>query len=67
MHAHVANNDRSSRICASLDQETAALEAINRGFSQRVAAWRLAHETAVAHATSLLARMDTLMVKLQAR
>ena len=40
---------------------------IHEGFAQRVAAWRVAHTAAAGHATSLLARMDALIAKLEVR
>jgi len=67
MQTNIASDDRISRICAGLNEETAALEALNRGFSHRVAAWRLAHETTIGHATSLLTRIDALIAKFDAR
>ena len=66
MQAHVASDERSPPICAALN-EIDGLEAINRGLGQRVTAWRVAHSSAAGNATSLLARMDALIAKLEAR
>jgi hypothetical protein len=67
MQTHTTGNDRSSLPGISLQQETDGLEALHRRWAQQVAAWRLAHEAAVGSATSILARIDALIGRLEAR
>ncbi|MBI1211716.1 MAG: hypothetical protein GC190_09660 [Alphaproteobacteria bacterium] len=50
-----------------LYQETDGLARLHQTWTQHVAAWRLAHEAAAANAEDVLARMDALIAKLEAR
>ena len=67
MQTHTASERSSSPVLDCLHQESDGLQAMHRGWTQRVAAWRLAHEAAAAKAEGLLARMDALIARLEAR
>ncbi len=58
--------DRAKPATNGLQEEAQGLEALHRGWTQRVAAWRLAHAAAVQNATSLLARTDRLIAQIEA-
>lgn len=67
MHIEIADGQNAPRNQANLQQETDGLALLSRSWTQHVAAWQLAHEAAIANAQSVLARMDALIAKLDAR
>lgn len=66
MQPHIAAEDHPNLIRVSLEDETNGLEALHRGWTQQVAAWRLAHGAAVENAREILARTDALIARLEA-
>lgn len=62
-----AARETSSPIRTCLKDESDGLQTLHRGWTQHVAAWQLAHEATVDKAEALLARMDALIAKLEAR
>lgn len=65
MHTPTISEQSPSPIRNSLDHEGNELEALNRGWAQHVAAWRMAHQAVVGEAEGLLARMDALIARLE--
>ena len=66
MQTHAAGETLSNPTRVSLHEETDGLEALHRGWAQHVAAWRLAHDAAINNATTIVARMDAVIAKLEA-
>ncbi len=61
-----ARDHRAKPVTINLQEETAGLEALHRGWAQQVAAWRLAHEAAVHNTAKILARTDALIAAFEA-
>ena len=61
------SEDRAKPATNGLLDEARGLEALHRGWTQRVEAWRLAHAAAIQNATGLLARMDRLVAAIEAQ
>ena len=65
MQTLAAADYRAKPATVCLHAETEGLDALHRGWTQHVAAWRLAHEAAVDNANNLLARMDALIASFE--
>jgi hypothetical protein len=49
----------------SLQLEAGELDALNEGLKRHVVAWRSAHESAVSHLSQVLARMDSILERIE--
>jgi hypothetical protein len=67
MQLQIAARQNSSAPNVNLQQETDGLATLHRSWTQHVQAWEMAHGAAAANAESILARMDALIAKLEAR
>lgn len=67
MQLQIAAREGTSPPNANLEQETDGLAILHRSWTRHVQAWQLAHGAAAANAESVLARMDALIAKIEAR
>jgi hypothetical protein len=67
MNLEIAGREALATTHMSLAQETDGLASLHRSWVQHVQAWELAHAAVEANAQSMLARMDALIARLEAR
>lgn len=61
----VTNSETNFPFANSLHLEAGELDALNNGLKRHVVAWRSAHESAVSHLTLVLARMDSILERIE--
>jgi len=59
------HSESNSNFVLGLESEAGELDALNVGLKRHVAAWRAAHDSAVARLSGVLARMDSILERIE--
>ena len=59
------HSESNSNFVIGLESEAGELDALNVGLKRHVAAWRAAHDSAVARLSGVLARMDSILERIE--
>ena len=59
------HSESNSNFALGLASEAGELDALNVGLKRHVAAWRSAHDAAVARLSGVLARMDSILERIE--
>lgn len=62
-----AKSKKQTAFARALDQEVCELDTIHAGLVRHMNAWRGANDAALARAESVMARMDVMIERLEAR
>lgn len=66
VHSSTATHSESnSNFVLGLESEAGELDALNIGLKRHVASWSAAHNSAVAQLTNVLARMDSILERIE--
>jgi len=59
------HSESNSNFARGLEAEACELDALNTGLKRHVAAWHAAHDSAVARLSGVLARMDSILERIE--
>ena len=59
------HSESNSNFVLGLESEAGELDALNIGLKRHVATWRAAHDSAVARLSGVLARMDSILERIE--
>jgi hypothetical protein len=63
--SNATHSESNSNFVLGLESEASELESLNVGLKRHVAAWRSAHDSAVARLSGVLARMDSILERIE--
>jgi hypothetical protein len=63
--SNATHSESNANFALGLESEAGELEALNVGLKRHVAAWRSAHDSAVARLSGVLARMDSILERIE--